>query len=151
MILADGFSSGSVLSIVFSSLLVIGIVLIFIGFINNMFKMIFGSPTTDIPRGEVSKFTIAAMLFLLFFVLVVSIYVPPVLNEILHNIYDIVRECVMTTSRQLHIDKLSNQFRGIISVSKSPQENEIFISTKRKILWTCACISRTLSMRLFPL
>ena len=50
MILADGFSSGSVLSIVFSSLLVIGIVLIFIGFINNMFKMIFGSPTTDIPR-----------------------------------------------------------------------------------------------------
>jgi len=56
-----------------------------------MFKMIFGSPTTDIPRGEVSKFTIAAMLFLLFFVLVVSIYVPPVLNEILHNIYDIVR------------------------------------------------------------
>ncbi|MEK7291261.1 MAG: hydrogenase 4 subunit F, partial [Planctomycetota bacterium] len=55
MILADGFSSGSVLSIVFSSLLVIGIVLIFIGFINNMFKMIFGSATTDIPRGEVSK------------------------------------------------------------------------------------------------
>lgn len=91
MVLADGFSSGSVLSIIFSSLLVIGIVLIFIGFINNMFKMIFGSPTTDILRGEVSKFTIAAMLFLLFFVLVVSVYVPPVLNEILHNIYDIVR------------------------------------------------------------
>ena len=40
----------------------------------------------------------------------------------------------MTTSRQLHIDKLSNQFRGIISVSKSPQENEVYISTKKENL-----------------
>ena len=56
-----------------------------------MFKMIFGSSEPNPERGEVSKFTIVAMGFLLFFVLVVSIYVPPFLNKILQDIYNIVR------------------------------------------------------------
>lgn len=91
MVLADGFSSGNSLSIVFSAILLISIILIFIGFIYNMFKMIFGTPAASTRQGEISKFTIAAMAFLLFFILVVSLYVPPLLNKILHNIYDIVR------------------------------------------------------------
>ena len=91
LILADGFSRGNPLSIVFSTLVLISIVLIFIGFIYNMFKMIFGPSESSMPKGEVSKFTIAAMAFLLFFILVVSFYIPPLLNKVLQNIYDIIR------------------------------------------------------------
>jgi hydrogenase-4 component F len=91
LILADGFSSGRPLSIVFGSLVTIALVLIFVGFVYNAFKMIFGSPEPCLNKGEVGKFTVAAMSFLLFFVLVVSIYVPPILNKILKDIYDIVR------------------------------------------------------------
>ncbi|HHT9106682.1 MAG TPA: hydrogenase 4 subunit F [Candidatus Wujingus californicus] len=91
LILADGFSSGRPLSIVFGSLVTIALVLIFVGFVYNAFKMIFGSPEPVLNKGEVGKFTVAAMSFLLFFVLVVSIYVPPILNKILKDIYDIVR------------------------------------------------------------
>ena len=91
LILADGFSSGSPLAIVFSSLVMIALVLIFVGFVYNMFKVIFGTSEPALARGEVSKFTIAAMGFLLFFVLVVSVYVPPFLNKVLLDIYDIVR------------------------------------------------------------
>ena len=91
LILADGFSSGRPLAIIFCSLVTIALVLIFVGFVYNMFKMIFGSSEPTPERGEVSKFTIVAMGFLLFFVLVVSIYVPPFLNKILQDIYNIVR------------------------------------------------------------
>src|SRR3989304_1570472 len=91
LILADGFSSGKPLAIIFCSLVTIALVLIFVGFVYNMFKMIFGSAEPIPERGEGSKFTIVAMGFLLFFVLVVSIYVPPFLNKILQDIYNIVR------------------------------------------------------------
>src|SRR3989338_8733443 len=91
LILADGFSSGRPLAIIFCSLVTIALVLIFVGFVYNMFKMIFGSSEPIPERGEGSKFTIVAMGFLLFFVLVVSIYVPPFLNKILQDIYNIVR------------------------------------------------------------
>ncbi|TLD42769.1 MAG: Hydrogenase-4 component F [Candidatus Jettenia ecosi] len=91
MVLADGFSSGNLLSIVFSAILLVSIILIFIGFIYNMFKMIFGVPAVTAKQGEANKFTVAAMSFLLFFILVVSLYIPPLLSKILRNIYDIVR------------------------------------------------------------
>ena len=55
----------------------------------------------------------------------------------------------MTTSRQLHIDKLSNQFRGVISVSKSPQENEVYISTKKEnLVDVCSYIYNTFNASL---
>ena len=91
LVLADGFASGNSFVIVFSSVLIVCITLIFIGFIYNMYRMIFGTPTMDMPKGEISKFTTAAMLFLLFFVLIISFYVPPLLREVLRNIYDIIR------------------------------------------------------------
>ena len=92
MVLADGFASGNAFIIIFTSVLIVCITLIFIGYIYNIFKMIFGvSPETTVPKGEISKFTIAAMCFLLFFVLVISFYVPPLLREILSRVYDIIR------------------------------------------------------------
>ncbi|MFO0793684.1 MAG: hydrogenase 4 subunit F [Candidatus Brocadiaceae bacterium] len=91
LILAGGFASGNVFIITFSSVLIVCITLIFIGFIYNMYRMIFGAPTVNIPRGETSKFSVAAMLFLLFFVLIISFYVPPLLREVLRSIYDIIR------------------------------------------------------------
>ena len=90
-VLAGGFASGNTFIIVFSSLLVVCITLIFVGFIYNMYRMVFGVPADNVPKGEISKFTTAAMLFLLFFVLIISFYVPPLLREILKDIYDIVR------------------------------------------------------------
>ncbi|HHT9111002.1 MAG TPA: hydrogenase 4 subunit F [Candidatus Brocadiaceae bacterium] len=91
LVLAGGFASGNPFIITFSSVLIVCITLIFIGFIYNMYRMIFGTPTMDIPKGETSKFTTAAMLFLLFFVMIISFYVPPLLREVLRDIYDIIR------------------------------------------------------------
>jgi hydrogenase-4 component F len=91
LILADGFRSGNLFTIIFTCIVIVCVTLIFVGFIYNMFRMIFGTPTKDIPKGETSKFTTAAMLFLLFFVLIISFYIPPLLREVLRNIYDIIR------------------------------------------------------------
>lgn len=91
IVLSDSFSSGNVLIIIFSALLVISMALIFVGFISNMFKMLFSSPAEIIARGEISRFTIVAMLFLCFFVLIISFYVPPIMRDMLHNVADIIR------------------------------------------------------------
>ena len=91
MVLADGFSSGNAFIILLTSLLIVCIALIFVGYIRNIFGMIFGVSPETIPKGETSKFTIAAMIFLLFFVLLISFYVPPLLREILSRVYDIIR------------------------------------------------------------
>lgn len=91
IVLADAFSSGSAFVLICTSLLIVFLVLIFIGYINNIFKMIFSEPTDNIVQGEVSKFTIAAMCFLLVFVLIISFYVPPIIREILSQISDIIR------------------------------------------------------------
>ena len=91
LVLAAGFSSGNLFTIIFACILIVCITLIFVGFIYNMYRMIFGAPASDVPKGEISKFNTAAMLFLLFFVLIISFYVPPLLREILKDIYDIVR------------------------------------------------------------
>ncbi|HHT9111001.1 MAG TPA: NADH-quinone oxidoreductase subunit C, partial [Candidatus Brocadiaceae bacterium] len=40
----------------------------------------------------------------------------------------------MRVNRQLYINNLMNQFRGNITVAKSFQENEIYISTKKEYL-----------------
>jgi hydrogenase-4 component F len=91
IVLADAFSSGSAFVLIFTSLLIVFLVLIFIGYINNIFKMIFSEPAETIVQGEVSKLTIAAMCFLLVFVLIISFYVPPIMREILRQISDIIR------------------------------------------------------------
>lgn len=41
---------------------------------------------------------------------------------------------MMSTNRQLHIDKLSGQFKGNITISRSFLENEIYVSTKKENL-----------------
>lgn len=63
IVLADAFSSGSAFVLIFTSLLIVFLVLIFVGYINNIFKMIFSEPAETVVQGEVSKFTIAAMCF----------------------------------------------------------------------------------------
>ena len=40
----------------------------------------------------------------------------------------------MSNGRQLYIDTLSSQFKGVISITKSFLENEIYISTKKENL-----------------
>ncbi|MBW7899593.1 Hydrogenase-4 component B [Candidatus Brocadiaceae bacterium B188] len=91
IVLADAFSSGSAFVLIFTSLLIVFLVLIFVGYINNIFKMIFSEPAETVVQGEVSKFTIAAMCFLLVFVLIISFYVPPIMRVILSQISDIIR------------------------------------------------------------
>lgn len=91
IVLSDSFSSGNVLIIIFSVLLVLSMALIFVGFISNMFKMLFGSPAETIATGEISRFTIGAMIFLCFFVLIISFYVPPIMRDMLHDISNIIR------------------------------------------------------------
>src|SRR5574341_1041852 len=50
----------------------------------------------------------------------------------------------MSNSRQSHIDTLSNQLKGVISITKSFLENEIYISTrKQNLMDVCLYIQNT--------
>lgn len=50
----------------------------------------------------------------------------------------------MTNNRQFYIDKLSSQFKGIVAITKSFMENEIYVSTQKKhIVSLCIYIRNT--------
>ena len=55
----------------------------------------------------------------------------------------------MSDNRQLRIDKLSNQFKDIITVSRGIRENEIYISSKREnLVDVCLYIHNTFRAKL---
>ncbi|TFH47420.1 MAG: hydrogenase 4 subunit F [ANME-2 cluster archaeon] len=86
-VLAAGFSQGKIFSTV---LVLLFIIMIFAGFFNHISRMALGTPHPDV-KGEVSRWNLGAMVFLLVFVLVLGVYIPQPLYEMIMNVVEIVR------------------------------------------------------------
>ncbi len=87
-ILTAGFSQGHMLAAV---LFLLFIIMIFVGFFNNVSKMAFGLPKAGIEKGEVSRWMLSAMAILAVFVVVLGVYIPPSFYEMLMKVVNIVR------------------------------------------------------------
>lgn len=87
-ILSAGFMQGHMIA---SILLLAFIVTIFAGFFNHVTKMTLGEPNPGITRGEVSGWTLGAMLILLLFVILLGLYIPPCFYNLIMKVVEIVR------------------------------------------------------------
>jgi hydrogenase-4 component F len=86
-VLAAGFSQGKIFSTV---LVLLFIIMIFAGFFSHISRMVLGTPPPDV-KGEVSRWTLGAMGFLMVFVLLLGVYIPQPLYEMIMNVVEIVR------------------------------------------------------------
>ncbi|ALI37832.1 Hydrogenase-4 component B [Candidatus Nitrosocosmicus oleophilus] len=82
MILSSGFSSNNMVA---STVLIILLAIIFIGFIKNLVTMSFGKPKTQINSGELDNLSIVSMGMLVFFVIMLGIYIPEPLNILIND------------------------------------------------------------------
>ncbi|MCX9085405.1 MAG: hydrogenase 4 subunit F [Candidatus Methanoperedens sp.] len=87
-ILSSGFLGGHIIA---SVLFLLFIIMIFAGFFYNLSKMIFGNPTPGIIPGEVSRWTLSAMVILVVFVFVLGFYMPPAFYKMIMNVVAVVR------------------------------------------------------------
>lgn len=87
-ILSAGFLKGYYIP---SALFLLFIIMIFAGFFNNLSKMTFGTPKSGIVPGEVSRWTLVAMVILVVFVFVLGIYMPPAFYEMIMKVVEVVR------------------------------------------------------------
>ncbi len=87
-ILAAGFLQGRYVS---SVLFLLFLIMIFAGFFNNISKMVFGTLKSGITKGEVSRWTLAAMSILIVFVIVLGVYIPPFFYDMIMKVVDVVR------------------------------------------------------------
>lgn len=65
--------------------------MIFAGFFYNLSKMIFGNPKPGITPGEVSKWTLGAMVILVVFVIVLGVYIPSTFYDMIMKAVAVVR------------------------------------------------------------
>lgn len=87
-ILASGFTQGHIVAAV---LFLLFIIMIFAGFFNNVSRMAFGMPKSDIEKGDMGRWTLVAMGILIIFVIVLGIYIPPPFYEMIMRVVEIVR------------------------------------------------------------
>lgn len=89
MILSSGFSSDHILA---SSVLIIFLAVIFIGFIRNLVMMSFGKPKTQIKSGELGYLSIVSMGMLVAFIIILGIYIPGPLDILIHDAVNIFQQ-----------------------------------------------------------
>lgn len=87
-ILAAGFLQGKILSVV---LFLLFLIMIFAGFFHNINKMVFGVPGPGIEAGEISRLAVGAMALMLIFVIVLGIYIPGSLYELIMKVVEVIR------------------------------------------------------------
>jgi hydrogenase-4 component F len=87
-ILSAGFLQGHIIP---SVLYLLFIIMIFAGFFNNLSKMTFGMPKPGIVPGEVSRWTLGAMVILVLFVFILGVYMPPAFYEMIMRVVAVVR------------------------------------------------------------
>jgi hydrogenase-4 component F len=81
----EGYIGVTVLFIIF-------ITLIFIGMAQYVMKMSFGVPPANIPQGEISFYSVAALFLPLIFVVTGGLYVSPFLNEVIHKVAAVLQK-----------------------------------------------------------
>ena len=65
--------------------------MIFAGFFYNLSKMIFGTPKSGIVPGEVSRWTLGAMVIVAVFVIVLGVYIPPFFYDMIMKVVAVIR------------------------------------------------------------
>ncbi|MCZ7401130.1 MAG: hydrogenase 4 subunit F [Candidatus Methanoperedens sp.] len=86
-ILSAGFFQGHIIA---SVLFLLFIIMIFAGFFYNLSKMTFGNPKPGVTPGEVSRWTLGAMMILVVFVIVLGVYIPQDFIQMIHNVVKVV-------------------------------------------------------------
>jgi len=87
-ILAAGFSQGYILT---SVLVLLFIITIFVGFFNHINRMAFSKPPEGITVGDVSRWSLGAMLILIVLITVTGVYIPPQFSDMIMQVVDVVR------------------------------------------------------------
>ncbi|MBN1134637.1 MAG: hydrogenase 4 subunit F [Methanosarcinaceae archaeon] len=87
MVLAAGFSHGNIISTV---LLLLFIIMIFGGFFSHVSRMALSTPDPNV-KGEVSRWTIVAMVLLMVFVLLLGLYIPRQLYDMILRVVEVLR------------------------------------------------------------
>lgn len=86
-ILSAGFLQGHIIA---SVLFLLFIIMIFAGFFYNLTKMTFGIPKPGIIPGEVSRWTLGAMMILVVFVIILGVYIPHDFIEMINRVVKVV-------------------------------------------------------------
>jgi hydrogenase-4 component F len=86
-ILSAGFLGGHIIA---SVLFLLFIIMIFAGFFYNLTKMTFGNPKPGITPGEVSRWTLGAMMILVVFVIILGVYIPHDFIEMINRVVKVV-------------------------------------------------------------
>ena len=86
-ILSAGFLQGHIIA---SVLFLLFIIMIFAGFFYNISKMTFGNPKPGITPGEVSRWTLGAMMILVVFVIILGVYIPHDFIEMINRVVKVV-------------------------------------------------------------
>lgn len=87
-ILAAGFSQGYIVT---SVLVLLFIITIFVGFFNHINRMAFSKPPEGIMVGDVSRWSLGAMLILIVLITVTGVYIPPHFSDMIMQVVDVVR------------------------------------------------------------
>lgn len=87
-ILSAGFLQGHIIA---SVLFLLFIIMIFAGFFYNLSKMTFGTPKPGMIPGEVSRWTLGAMMILVVFVIILGVYIPHDFIEMINKVVTVVR------------------------------------------------------------
>src|SRR3989338_1547425 len=69
-----------------TSIALLFMTLLFVGFLKHVAAMVFGKKPDDIPVGEVSVWLIAPPMVLLFLALILSFYLPPILSSLVNAV-----------------------------------------------------------------
>ena len=86
-ILSAGFIQGHIIA---SVLFLLFIIMIFAGFFYNLSKMTFGNPKPGVTPGEVSRWTLGAMMILVVFVIILGVYIPHDFIEMINKVVKVV-------------------------------------------------------------
>jgi hydrogenase-4 component F len=87
LIFSSGIQSGQYLAF---SLLLLFLVIIFAGFIRHLIKMIFGSPSPKITRGDMGKLSVIPMLILAALAVILGLHVPHSLHILTNQIANLM-------------------------------------------------------------
>lgn len=82
LILSSGFTSGQFVA---TLLVILFLVVTFAVFLRHLFRMVFGSPTSEMKKDEMGKLAIIPMAILCSLVIIFGIYVPAPLQLLIQN------------------------------------------------------------------
>lgn len=87
LVLSSGFSTGQFVAVL---LMILFLIVIFAGFMKHLVSMMFGNPERNMKKGDLGKLAIIPMLILGALTVILGIYVPEPLRELINNVSSIL-------------------------------------------------------------